>query len=338
MLQLPVPFVSAVLCLVVAVVLSRLDLGRRAARVIFVSLLLLFAVETILVAFRFGYGFTSLTTLQRMLPLYNGPLMYLGFVALAASSKSLRKQMILHLGLPTLINGIFLLMPANLSGFDMAISMSYLIYLVLLLLLWRKGPDRLIHARLDIAPHIHRWMLSAAGVLVVFLLMDTAIALSFAFNNSARATALITSGTVVMTALLVVMLASLPTLMAARSPRPEPPPVAPASDDAKVEAEARSLLEKTQLYLDPELSVQRLARRMHVPERTLSTAINQSQGMNISQYVNSFRLAHAAHLLRETRAPVTEVMTQSGFLTRSNFYREFQRVYGQSPAKFRKGS
>ena len=95
------------------------------------------------------------------------------------------------------------------------------------------------------------------------------------------------------------------------------------------------MLEKSQLYLDPDLSVQRLARRLHLPVRTLSSAINQSEGINVSQWVNGFRLAHAAQLLETTKAPVSDVMTQSGFLTRSNFYREFQRVYGQSPASYR---
>jgi AraC-like DNA-binding protein len=107
------------------------------------------------------------------------------------------------------------------------------------------------------------------------------------------------------------------------------------AEHAALEAEVRALLESTQLYLEPDLSVQRLARRMHVPVRALSVAINQTQGMNVSQYVNRFRMEHAADLLRGTDLSVAAVLEQSGFLTRSNFYREFQRVYGQSPAAFR---
>ena len=33
---------------------------------------------------------------------------------------------------------------------------------------------------------------------------------------------------------------------------------------------------------------------------------------------------------------VTKIAAESGFLTRSNFYREFQRVYDQSPTEYRK--
>jgi AraC-like DNA-binding protein len=106
-------------------------------------------------------------------------------------------------------------------------------------------------------------------------------------------------------------------------------------DNAKLEHDARDVLMSTQLYLEPDLSVQRLARRLHVPVCALSVAVNQTQGMNVSQYVNQFRMEHAADLLRGSDESVAKVMAQSGFLARSNFYREFQKVYGQTPAAFR---
>lgn len=98
------------------------------------------------------------------------------------------------------------------------------------------------------------------------------------------------------------------------------------------------MLIETQLFLDTDLTLERLARRLHVPTRAVSEAINQSQGMNVSQYVNGFRLTHAAELLKTTDLPVTQVTEQSGFLTRSNFYREFERVFAMSPSAYRKTS
>jgi AraC-like DNA-binding protein len=55
----------------------------------------------------------------------------------------------------------------------------------------------------------------------------------------------------------------------------------------------------------------------------------------VSQYVNGFRVEHAARLLRDTDTSVAKIMEQSGFLTRSNFYREFQKRYDEAPAAFR---
>jgi len=94
-------------------------------------------------------------------------------------------------------------------------------------------------------------------------------------------------------------------------------------------------LKESKLYLDTNLTLERLAKRLHVPARALSEAVNQTQNMNVSQYVNGFRLRHAAMLLQTSKLNVTQVMEQSGFLTRSNFYREFERVYALSPIEYR---
>ena len=90
------------------------------------------------------------------------------------------------------------------------------------------------------------------------------------------------------------------------------------------------------LYLDSGLTADRLARHLHVPARALSEAVNRHLGMNVSQYVNGFRLRRAADLLAQTDDGLAEVMAQSGFLTRSNFYREFLREYGQTPTAYRR--
>ena len=208
-------------------------------------------------------------------------------------------------------------------------------YAILLWRLWRKGADHLIRARLDVATLINRWCLSAAGLLVALLIMDSVIALNFALNQGAQTSALISFGSVLLILVLLAILLALPRLQERGAPTPQSTPK-PDASILDVEQDVRAFLNSTELYLDPDLSVQRLAKRMHLPVRSLSAAINQSQGMNVSQYVNSFRLDHAARLLRDSSDSVIEIMSASGFLTRSNFYREFQRVYGQTPSEFRK--
>lgn len=336
MASIPLPMLTALLCLAVAAVMLRLDLGRRASGRFFAALFVVFAIEAVLVGLRFGYGVTRMIPLQGMLPLFVGPLMYLGFAALACEGPALRRAAALHFGAAVAVNLAVALPFVSLSAKDAAIMGSYVFYLIVLIRLWRRGPDHLIHARLDIAPHITRWMFSAAGLLALILLMDSLIALNFAVGQGSRAATMISFGSVVLIAVLLITLASLPTLMAARPvPRAKPVSTAPDSDSAAVVEAAQALLTRTQLYLDPDLSVQRVARRLQLPERKLSAAINQVEGINVSQFVNGFRLAHAADLLRGTDDSVARIMAQSGFLTRSNFYREFTRVYGMSPAQYR---
>ena len=53
-------------------------------------------------------------------------------------------------------------------------------------------------------------------------------------------------------------------------------------DNVKLEQEVRELLMSTQLYLEPDLTVQRLSHRLHVTVRALSVAIKRTQEMNVS--------------------------------------------------------
>ena len=103
-----------------------------------------------------------------------------------------------------------------------------------------------------------------------------------------------------------------------------------------MEQAARVFLTERELYLDTELTLERLAKRLLVPARALSEAINLAQKVNVSQYVNGSRLDHAAGLLASNNESVIQVMEQSGFLARSNSYREFERVYALSPVEYRK--
>ncbi|WP_168769228.1 helix-turn-helix domain-containing protein [Yoonia maricola] len=86
-------------------------------------------------------------------------------------------------------------------------------------------------------------------------------------------------------------------------------------------------------YLDPDLTLARLSRKLGVPAKTLSTIINQETGENVSRYVNDARIAAAQKALIDG-ATVTAAMLSSGFNTKSNFNREFLRITGTNPSKW----
>ena len=92
----------------------------------------------------------------------------------------------------------------------------------------------------------------------------------------------------------------------------------------------QTLLQKDPLFLDPDLTLSRLARRLQVPVKDLSNAINQICGENVSRYVNRHRIAHACELLKQGQN-ITSALFDSGFQTKSNFNREFLRLKGCSP-------
>ena len=84
-------------------------------------------------------------------------------------------------------------------------------------------------------------------------------------------------------------------------------------------------------YLDPDLTLVQLSRKLVVPAKQLSGAINRVTGGNVSRYINNARIRTAKDLMRQGKS-VTEAMLESGFNTKSNFNREFLRVEGKSPS------
>ena len=110
--------------------------------------------------------------------------------------------------------------------------------------------------------------------------------------------------------------------------------VSPRNDEAMLE-QLTDLVQAQGLYKDPDLSLIKLARRMGVPARELSAMVNRQCGKNIAQWINGFRIAAACEQLASSDTPVTTVMLDCGFFTKSNFNREFRRHTGLSPSAYR---
>lgn len=113
---------------------------------------------------------------------------------------------------------------------------------------------------------------------------------------------------------------------------PEPVTKAPVADDA-LWARVQAFMADERPYLDPDLTLTRLARKLGVPAKTLSATINAATGENVSRYVNAARIAAAKDALRAGES-VTNAMLSAGFNTKSNFNREFLRVSGTSPSQW----
>jgi AraC-like DNA-binding protein len=332
LVNFPVPMLTALLCCVVALRVVRLELGARRASYTFSAL---FGLCAVLVGLRFGYGVDALIGVQRVLPLFLGPMMFLGFYSLTISRRNYVRTVVLHLGAPIVGMGVFLVLVDNLRHLDWIISASYVAYLGALFMLWRRGSDNLIYARVNVAHGLSNWMLRAMGVLVFVFTLDTAIALDFALNGGAHVTALISYGTIPIVVVLFAALMTLPKVVPEQTIRVSSTPQID-NQDAETLRQLSELMVREELFLDAALTLQRLAKRLHLPARQVSAAINRTKRMNVSQYVNEFRLAYAVQLLKGGTDSVSSIAEASGFLTRSNFYREFQRVYGQSPTEYRR--
>lgn len=108
-----------------------------------------------------------------------------------------------------------------------------------------------------------------------------------------------------------------------------------AEETAQIMAKFDALMRDHQVFKDPDLSLNRLARKLGIPARKISSAVNQTHQQNISKVINAYRIEHAKTLLEQTDDAITEIFLSSGFQTKSNFNREFSRITGQTPSEFR---
>ena len=98
----------------------------------------------------------------------------------------------------------------------------------------------------------------------------------------------------------------------------------------------KQLITDRQLFLDPDLTLNRLARKAGTPSRLISEAINQVEQQSISQLLNHYRIEHAKHLLLTTDDTITQIYLSSGYQTKSNFNRAFSNITGTTPSQFRR--
>ncbi|MEP0962228.1 MAG: helix-turn-helix domain-containing protein [Roseobacter sp.] len=110
--------------------------------------------------------------------------------------------------------------------------------------------------------------------------------------------------------------------------RPEPQV---SDQDVEIVEKLDALMASQPLYLNPDLTLSLLSRRLLIPAKQLSAAINRTTGDNVSRYINAARIKSAQELLVAGQS-ITNAMLASGFNTKSNFNREFLRITNKSPS------
>ena len=330
--SLPLPFIVSGLSLALLIMIAKTSLPLGRGRLFFCAAFLIFLVGSAVVGLRFAYGFEAFIRLQRILPFLIGPCLYLGFLSYFLDKKKFVHQVIIHL---LLAFSAILLSTQLRALIDLAISISYLVYCLLLFHLWYQGEDKLVEPILEITYTLHHWTLRATLFLLMLLLLDTIIALDFMLNLGENADIFISLGSTLEIVLFIGLIIFLPQQLPRSKTQTSKTPTSDTHNKALCK-KADQYLQESQLFLDSGLTIVRLARRLNLTTRELSSAINHTYGINISQYVNNFRVEYAAEKLKTSDASISTIMEESGFTTRSNFYREFKRIYRQNPGEFRK--
>lgn len=111
------------------------------------------------------------------------------------------------------------------------------------------------------------------------------------------------------------------------------------SDKTKMEFYDRiaHFMQAEKPYLNPDLRLVNLADQTEMSTHVLSEIINEQSGMNFNQYINSYRIKEAEHLLltRDDLA-IKTIFFDVGFNNKVSFYTAFKNKHNCTPSEFRK--
>ncbi|MGD9918232.1 MAG: helix-turn-helix domain-containing protein [Paenirhodobacter sp.] len=319
-------------------------------------LLIVSALQSVLLGLRWGYHIQELAYVSPIVATIVPPLVYSGVRHLVGADTQHHVREIPIFLAPAVTVITMSLFWRN--AIDLTVVFVFFCYAVAALRLLWSGADSLGYTSLEDTVWVYRAIFFAAMVLLFTAAFDTVIYLDFLWNNALDVSTVLAIGDMIMLGVLGVAVSE-----ASRgridypdtTATPWSPPAAPlttpqepsqdktaeiagaTSEDTVEETMARLsvLMQERKLYRDANLNLDRIARKAMIPTRQISQAVNMSTGQNVSQYVNGFRIAEACELLETTSKPITEIMFDVGFQTKSNFNREFRRITDLAPKDWR---
>ncbi len=115
-----------------------------------------------------------------------------------------------------------------------------------------------------------------------------------------------------------------------------------ASDDVQVAkdyhfaANMERMFSEKEIYLDPTLNINELARQLGTNRTYISNYLNQQLHTTFYEYVNQWRIRRAKYMLEHTDLTLDQIADKSGFNSQSSFRRYFAASTGATPSAYRK--
>ncbi|QJR81368.1 helix-turn-helix transcriptional regulator [Alteromonas pelagimontana] len=93
------------------------------------------------------------------------------------------------------------------------------------------------------------------------------------------------------------------------------------------------------LYLNQNLSFERLAENLDIPVKDLSHTINRHYNVNFYEYLNGYRIQEARRLLEDptqSHRSITDIFYDAGFNSKSVYNTLFKKKFSLTPSQYRK--
>lgn len=343
MIAIPLPFVISLLLLILAVVLYLRREESTQSAFVFIALC---ALTTTMVGLRWT---VDVPLFRMLLPILASCIPVTAWYCFSSAHK---RQGIInwHLLPPVLfVLGSFTY-PLWLPPIDPILTLLYVGYGIALIRASFTASSIPEQVRLSDIDKVLKAECIAGVMLLLSACIDGALAVDFSLYDGIHALNILAIGHAVLLPMLsiaVVMVSlSVAPAMNEAVKQNEKPVEAPKgtsshlSDNEVITIvdKINALLTAKEVFLDPDLTLDRLARKSGIPARQISVAINQTYGRNVSQVVNEYRIERAKKLLLTTDRTITQIYLDSGFQTKSNFNREFTRITQQTPSAFRRSN
>jgi len=99
------------------------------------------------------------------------------------------------------------------------------------------------------------------------------------------------------------------------------------------------VMEREKPFLDPEITLPKLAERLSIPLAHLSRVINERLGNNFYEFINHYRVQDAKRRLAlpgSKQQKLIAVALDCGFNSVATFNRVFKELTGRTPSEYRK--
>ena len=92
------------------------------------------------------------------------------------------------------------------------------------------------------------------------------------------------------------------------------------------------------IYMDPDITLDKLAESLKILPRDLSSLINRHFGINFYEFINRYRIEEAKRMLTSEKyraTTITDIYLKVGFNSKSVFYTFFKKLEGMTPSQCR---
>jgi AraC-like DNA-binding protein len=99
------------------------------------------------------------------------------------------------------------------------------------------------------------------------------------------------------------------------------------------------LLDTEKLYLNPLISLDRLAKNLNISGKQLSQVINENTGNNFNDFINQYRIKEAQNLIKqdiENKRNILNIAYEVGFNSKSTFNTAFKKFTNSTPSEYRR--